>query len=61
MAAADDEGLDQLDEAVARTEAALDRSDRRAAVESNAAFHEVLVGLAASPVLTAVMVSWPGV
>ena len=52
---ASDEGLDRLDEAVRRTDAALARSDRRAAVESNAAFHQVLVELAASPVLTAVM------
>jgi DNA-binding GntR family transcriptional regulator len=52
-ATADD--LDRLDEAVERTVAALARSDRRAAVESNAAFHQVLVEIADSPVLRAVM------
>ena len=34
---------------------ALARSDLRAAVESNAAFHEVLVDLAGRPVLASVM------
>ena len=55
VAAATDEGLQALDAVVERTTAALARSDRRAAVESNAAFHAVLVDLAGSPVLTAVM------
>ena len=55
VAAATDEGLQALDAVVERTAAALARSDRRAAVESNAAFHAVLVDLAGSPVLTAVM------
>jgi DNA-binding GntR family transcriptional regulator len=55
VATATDEGLDRLDETVERTAAALERSDRSAAVESNAAFHEVLIELADSPVLRAVM------
>ena len=55
VATASDEGLDRLDAAVRGTDAALASSDSRAAVESNASFHEVLVDLAGSPVLAAVM------
>ena len=53
-AAADEVAFAHLDEAVRRTAAALDRGDVAAAVESNAAFHEALVGLA-GPVLASVM------
>ena len=53
-AAADDAALAHLDAVVRRTADALSRGDLRAAVESNAAFHEALVDLA-GPVLASVM------
>lgn len=52
---ATDAGFDRLDATVARADAALTGSDERLAVHSNADFHEVLLELAESPVLTAVM------
>lgn len=52
---ATEEGFDRLDAAVGRTDAALAGGDERFAVHSNAEFHEVLLELAGSPVLTAVM------
>ncbi len=55
VATATDDALQTLDAVVERTTAALARSDLRAAIESNAAFHTVLVDLAGSPVITAVM------
>jgi len=55
VTAATDEALDRLDAAVGRTDDAVSRADRSAAVESNAAFHQVLVEVAGSPVLAAVM------
>ena len=55
VATAGEAGLERLDAAVRRTDEALARSDRLAAIESNAAFHELLVELAGSPVLRAVM------
>jgi DNA-binding GntR family transcriptional regulator len=55
VAHAADRELDRLDATVEQSRAALARSDPRAAVAANAAFHEVLTELAGSPVLVAVM------
>jgi DNA-binding GntR family transcriptional regulator len=52
---ASEEGFDRLDATVAQADAALAGADERLAVHSNADFHEVLLELAESPVLTAVM------
>lgn len=51
----DDQGLDHLQAVVERAEAAIDSRDSAAAVEANAAFHEVLLEEAASRVLASVI------
>jgi DNA-binding GntR family transcriptional regulator len=55
VALATDQGLGRLDATVERATTALARSDRHGAVEANAAFHEILVDLAGSPIVAAVM------
>lgn len=55
IAQVSDHGLDRLDQVVADTRTALARTDHGAAVKANVEFHQVLVELADSPVLAAVM------
>ncbi len=52
---ATEDDVDRLDATIAQADAALATTDERLAVHSNADFHEVLLDLADSPVLTAVM------